>query len=106
MLLEEETDAAWWETMEEEFGPFRRGGGRPGYAQIRQEAPGRMMIRADLAAGRPAPPQMVHDLLKDRRRLLVLRQEVARASSIEQALAFSCGCEGAEKMTDEELLER
>lgn len=95
-LLDPETDANWWLDVTEEFGEMRSRG-RPTYAQVLAEAPARMRIREALALG--VTPTID---LPPKRHKLVLRQEEERLVSHS---GFSCHCEGAETMTDAELLE-
>lgn len=97
-LLDEETDAAWWLAIEDDFAPMRSEG-RPSYAQVLAEAPERMKIRARLADGIEAPTAA----LPPHRLKLIVRQETRRLK--EQRSSFSCHCEGAEKMDDGSLLE-
>lgn len=94
-LLDPETDANWWLDVARDFGPMRSNG-RPGYEQILSEARSRMRIRQDLELGIEPTVE-----LPPKRHKLVLRQEQERLVSHE---GFSCSCEGAETMTDEELV--
>ena len=82
-------DAEWWISVERDYAPMRRG--RPSYAQIRDEAPYRMMIRKAIAEGLPIPkvpllPRRVH---------LIVKQEQAPRSS------FSCECDAAKAEDDD-----
>jgi hypothetical protein len=95
-LLDPETDSDWWLGVTEEFGEMRPKD-RPGYAQVLEEAPARMHIRTALSIGVEPPP-----LLEPRRQRLVVAQEVER---LRKRSSFSCHCEGAEKLNDNELLE-
>lgn len=81
-LLQNETDAAWWIAIEENYAPMRRG--RPSYKQVFAEAPDRLVIRRALAAG-----EAFTTSLPRRRVELIVRQELAPKSS------FSCECDAA-----------
>jgi hypothetical protein len=94
-LLDPETDAQWWLEVTREFGEMRPKD-RPSYAEVLEEAPARMHIRSALGLGIEPPV-----LLEPRRQRLVVAQEVAR---FRKRGSFSCHCEGAEKLSDEELL--
>jgi 3'-phosphoadenosine 5'-phosphosulfate sulfotransferase (PAPS reductase)/FAD synthetase len=96
-MVDPATDPLWWIAIENDFAPMRRGG-RPSYAQVYAEAPDRLAIREALLRGEVLPETS----LPAKRRKLIVKQEQERLASGSQA--FSCGCEGAEKMTDEDLL--
>lgn len=96
-LVEPGTDPEWWIGIERDFAPMRRGG-RPSYAQVYAEAPTRLVIRDALLRGEPVPETS----LPAKRHKLIVKQERERLAN--GAQGFSCGCEGAEKMTDDDLL--
>lgn len=96
-LLDNEGDPAWWLAIETDFAPMRSRG-RPSYAQVYAEAPSRLVIRDALMRGED-PPQTQ---LPSKRHKLIVRQEQVRLK--EGRSGFSCHCEGAEKMSDEQLL--
>lgn len=81
-LLEEETDAAWWIGIEDEYAPMRRG--RSSYRQVLAEAPERMKIREALSRREP----YTVDLPRRRVRLIVAQELAARS-------LFSCECDAA-----------
>lgn len=92
-LLDPETEAAWWIGIEEDFAPMRRK--RTSYAEVLAEAPERMRIRAQLAAGEEPKSE-----LSPHRHKVVVKQERERSGT-----GFSCHCEGAEKVDDQMLLD-
>lgn len=81
-LLEDETDAAWWIGIEEEYAPMRRG--RPSYRQVLAEAPDRMKIREALSRGEA----YTVGIPRRRIRLIVAQETSARSR-------FSCECDAA-----------
>jgi hypothetical protein len=96
-LIEPGTDPEWWIGIEDKFAPMRRGG-RPSYAQVYAETPTRLVIRAALLRGEPVPPTQ----LPPKRHKLIVKQEQERLANGRQG--FSCSCEGAERITDDDLL--
>lgn len=91
-LLDPVTDAAWWIKIEEDFAPMRRGRSSS-YADVFREAPARMKIRESIREGKELP-----DVALPRRRLLaIVNQEQSAARE-----AFSCACEGAYALADDE----
>jgi hypothetical protein len=94
-LTDPSVDADQWIAYEEEFAPMRRGG-RPTYRQVREEAPGRRLIREAIARG--TDPMLIETDLPTRRHLLIAKQESRPRES------FTCSCEGAERLDDVDLL--
>lgn len=90
-LVDDSVDAKFWTDIERKYAPMRRG--RPSYAQVLAEAPERLRIRAALARG-----EEPRSRLSKKRHLLVVRQEQ------QPRQVWSCGCEGAERLTDEAVL--
>jgi hypothetical protein len=88
-LLQEETDAPWWIGIEHDYAPMRRG--RSSYAQVLEEAPSRMVLRAELAEGRELDVEAAAARLGlDKRRVkLIIAQERVPAQP------FSCECDAA-----------
>ncbi len=89
VLMEPETDAAWWLRMERTYKDF---GGRkfPGYASIALEAPDRLAIERALRAGE-MPAQAIGSNIGARRHHLLVLQEKRRLT--EARTPFSCSCE-------------
>lgn len=85
-LLQPETDAASWISIEAEYAPMRRG--RASYAQVYAEAPDRMRIREALARGEAFTVELPKKRIK-----LIVAQEVDRAKN--GATGFSCECDAA-----------
>lgn len=85
------TEADWWIESEQRFGPMRRG--RTSYADVLRESPERFKIRAQIARGVAEP---VSNLPAKRHKLIVIQERQAPSS-------FSCACEGAVRLADEEI---
>jgi 3'-phosphoadenosine 5'-phosphosulfate sulfotransferase (PAPS reductase)/FAD synthetase len=84
-MLDDPETADRWIGREDKFGPMRRGG-RPSYAQVREEAPARMEIRAGIAEGRAYTVDLPTKRVK-----LIVAQELERARG--EAPGFSCECD-------------
>ena len=93
-MMHDETDAPWWNAIEENYAPMRRG--RPSYAQVFAEAPDRMLIREALRTNAALIPTTN---LSPRRRKLIIDQELAPRTP------FSCECDAAKADDFDDSLE-
>lgn len=94
-LLDPVTDAAWWTNIEASYAPMRRG--RTSYAEVLEEAPYRMRIAEAVAEGREPLVELSH-----KRHTTLVKQEKNRLAG--QRIGFSCSCETAERLGDEDVL--
>jgi 3'-phosphoadenosine 5'-phosphosulfate sulfotransferase (PAPS reductase)/FAD synthetase len=97
-LLDPETDAWWWIDIEKTFAPMRRN--RSSYEQVLAEAPMRRRIRTALECGIESPTR--ESSMPQRRHELIVRQE--RKRMVEGTAGFSCSCEAAHNVSDDDVL--
>lgn len=93
-LIDPETDADGWISIEENYAPMRRG--RPSYRQVLEEAPERMKIREALA--RRESPTPSRTLLPRRFKLIVIQERKRREAGPSR---ISCECDAAKGDVDE-----